>query len=83
MFKRDYSLFNKTKFLSDVQNINWQDDLRIDTDISTLFDIYYSKISQIIDKHIPLKQLSIREMKFASKPWITSGLKVSISMKNK
>jgi hypothetical protein len=45
-----------------------------------LFDIYYS---QIIDKHIPLKQLSIREMKFASKPWITSGLKVSISMKNK
>jgi hypothetical protein len=67
----------------DMQNINWQDDLRIDTDISTLFDIYYSKISQIIDKHIPLKQLSICEMKFASKPWITSGLKVSISVKNK
>ena len=81
MFKRDYSQFNKTEFLSEMQNINWQDVLTIDTgtDITILFDRYYSKISQIVDKHLPLRQLSKREMKFNSKPWITSALKVSIS----
>ena len=81
---RDYSHFSKTEFLSEMHNINWEDCLRNDPDISNLFDIYYSKISQIVDKHIPLKLLSTREMKFSlSLVYITAALKVSISIKNK
>jgi uncharacterized pyridoxamine 5'-phosphate oxidase family protein len=33
--------------------------------------------------HIPIKQLSRKELKFQSKPWITSAIKVSIHVKNK
>ena len=47
-----------------------------------MFDYFYSKISQIVDKHIPIKQLSRRELKFKSKPWITSAIKRSIKVKN-
>lgn len=39
-------------------------------------------MSTIIDKHIPVKQLSKREQKFLSKPWITSALRKSIYVKN-
>ena len=39
-------------------------------------------MSTIIDKHIPVKQLSKRERKFLSKPWITSALRKSIYVKN-
>ena len=47
-----------------------------------MFDCFYSKISQIVNKHIPIKQLSRRELKFKSKPWITSAIKRSIKVKN-
>ena len=43
----------------------------------------YDKLNQIIDKHIPFKKLSRKEIKFKSKPWITKGLKNSIKLKNK
>ena len=40
-----------------------------------------SKVSGIVDKHIPLKRLSKRDLKFQRKPWITSAIKVSIRVK--
>ena len=48
-----------------------------------MFDSFYSKLSDVIDKHIPVKQLSKKELKFQSKPWITQAIKVSIYVKNK
>ena len=48
-----------------------------------MFDKFYSEISEIVDRHIPIKQLSRKELKFRSKPWITKALKVSIHIKNK
>ena len=40
-------------------------------------------ISDIIDVHIPLIQLSKGELRTKSKPWITNALRVSINIKNK
>ena len=48
-----------------------------------MFDSLYSKLSEIIDAHIPSKQLSRRELKIKSKPWITPAIKTSIQIKNK
>ena len=50
------------------------------TDISDMFDKFYFKANDIIDKHLPLKPLSRREY---TKPWITSGLKASVANKNR
>ena len=47
-----------------------------------MFKSFYSKISSIIDKHIPVKQLSRRELKLKSKPWISDALQKSIPIKN-
>ena len=47
-----------------------------------MFNTFYNKISSIIDKHIPDKQLSKKECRFLSKPWITMGLRKSIYTKN-
>ena len=48
-----------------------------------MFDTFYSKISEFIDIHIPLKQLSKKESQFKTKPWITSAIRTSIKIKNK
>ena len=51
-------------------------------DPSLMFQSFYSVVSNIIDRHIPVKQLSRRELKLKSKPWITLGIKKSIQIKN-
>ena len=40
-------------------------------------------MSKILDKHAPLKRLSKYKLKFKTKPWITTALQKSISIKNK
>ena len=40
-------------------------------------------MSIIHDKHSPLKKLSKYELKFKTKPWITTFLQKYISIKNK
>jgi hypothetical protein len=48
-----------------------------------MFDLFYSKTTDIIDKHIPVKELSRKEIKLKSKPWITQAIQKSINTKNK
>jgi len=83
LYKRDYSNFNESAFLEDLDSINWSHEFSDSGNASLMFDQFYSNISTIVDKHIPLKQLSIREIKQLTKPWITKGLQTSIKIKNR
>ena len=46
-----------------------------------MFDSFYNKISEVIDTHTPIKQLSSQGLKSRSKPSITSGIRISIRIK--
>ena len=48
-----------------------------------MFDSFYTRISDLINVLMPLKQLSKREIRMKSKPWITTALRISINIKNK
>ena len=69
-------------FLEDLESIEWNYESSNTGNASTLFDQFYSEITNIVDKHIPLRQLSTREIKQMTKPWITKGLQTSIKIKN-
>ena len=58
-----------------MQAVNWETIFTSNCNSSSMFDSFYDKTSEIIDKHIPIKQISRGELKFKSKP-------VSIQMKN-
>ena len=73
LFKRDYSNFDENLFVEE----------SLESDPSKMFDSLYSNLSKIIDNHIPIKQLSRKELKVKSKPWVTSAIKTSIQIKNK
>ena len=45
--------------------------------------MYLDKINMFLDTYAPLKRINKYKLKFKSKPWITLGLKKSISVKNK
>ena len=76
--KRDYSTL-----IQDIQSVDWEGVLHANPDPNVMLDSFYSRISDIITVHIPLIQLSKRELRMKSKPWITDALRVSINIKNK
>ena len=82
VFQSDYSNFDKQALVTDIQSINWDVLLRDVYEPSSMFDSFYNKISEVIDTHIPIKQLSRLGLKSRSKPWITSGIRTSIRIKN-
>ena len=46
-----------------------------------MFDNFYIKLSEVVDLHLPVEQLSKQDLKARSKPWITSGIRTSIRIK--
>lgn len=82
-FKRDYTNFDQRQFVSDISAIDWTTILSRCSDVDDMFDSFYSNLNKIVDKHVPLKQLSKKEIKISCKPWITKGLRTSIRKKNK
>ena len=51
-------------------------------DVDKAFSHFYDSSNVLVNKHVPLKKVSNRMRKQFSKPWITSGLKKSIKVKN-
>ena len=47
------------------------------------FHNYIEEVEKMISNHAPLSKAKKRDLKFQSKPWITSGLQKSIAIKNK
>lgn len=82
LFKRDYRNFDEETFKEEFQSIDWSGILT-GVNINELFNSFYSKTSDIVDKHLPLIQLNKHETKSLSKPWITSAIRKSIAIKNR
>ena len=51
--------------------------------VDKLFSSFYNKLNKLVNKHVPRKNVTKRDMKNFSKPWITAGIKRSIKEKNR
>ena len=86
LFKRGYSKRDSEALISEVRNVNWSEVLGSEsgaTDVNTVFQSFYDRITEIINKHAPIRKLSRKEIKSLSKPWVTPGIKTSIRNKEK
>lgn len=84
--KRDYSKLDTEALVEDIKRIDWNDTFNIDeetVDVNVFFQNFYSRVNNIIDKHVPLRQLTRKEIRSLSKPWVTEGIKTSIKVKEK
>ena len=83
MHKRDLKNFDKEGLVADVLNIQWPEVLSIDLgDVNHSFDMFDQKINEVLDKHVPLKKLTKKELRLQSKPWITPGILNSIKRRD-
>ena len=71
-------------FAKDLLEVDWDRMIANGANCSDkLFSTFYNKYNKIVNKHAPFKRLSNRKAKQLSKPWITTGIKASIAVKNK
>ena len=84
ILKRNMKSLVKENLVADVLSINWCEVISMDKmDVNYSFENFYTKISEIIDKHVPLKKVSKKEIKLQAKPWITPGIIKSITRRDK
>ena len=71
-FKRDTKNFDRENFFLDLLSINWDEVIKLDLqDPNISFAEYYTTINNLIDKYMPLRKMSRKEVKLMFKPWIS------------
>ena len=81
---RDFKSRKKENFKSDIKDTKWDKILELNkrnVDLSS--ENFLKTFDSIIDKHLPLRKLTIQEKKLSQKPWITIGILNSIKNKNR
>jgi 50S ribosomal subunit-associated GTPase HflX len=66
-----------------MSSIDWQSDLNNIHDLHQLTTNCVKKVTEVVNKHAPLRKASVSKMKQFTKPWISNGLLTSIKTKQK
>ena len=62
-YLRDYSQFNEAQFIEEVAKVNWMTVFGNSEDVNFIFSSFLDNLSELVDKHVPLKKLSKRKEK--------------------
>ena len=57
---RDYKLANYDKANDDIKQINWEEDVFNGENIDDIYNSFLNKLNTCLDKHIPLKNITVR-----------------------
>ncbi len=80
-FIRLYTDKNNLAFRKGIKEVNWRDLFADCEDVDKLYDLFINKIDGIFRGSYPLVKMSRRAAR--DKEWITKGIKISSSRKNK
>ena len=84
IFERDWSNIDQENFILDYFSTNWDIALKIDKqNVNYSTESFLNKINSLLSNYAPLKKINNYNLKFRLKPWITTGIQKSISVKNK
>ena len=84
IFEKDWSNFDQENFILDYFSTDWDIARNLDEqNVNYSTESFLNKINSLLSNYVPLKKINKYKLKFRSKPWITTGLQKSISVKNK
>ena len=82
-YERDRSKFKQENFILDYFDKDWADLLQIDQqNVNFSLDFFLNNKNSVLNVNTPLKKVNKYKLKFKTKPWVTSELQKSISIKN-
>ena len=84
LYYRDYRTFKQEDFLSELTQINWDENLRhLNNNIHQSTKNIINHIERVTQRHAPMKEVSQSKLKQLNKPWITNGILKSIKVKQR
>ena len=79
-FIRDTKNFDRENFLLDLLEIDWIDTIQLERqDPNLSFNHFFQTITSLIDKYMPLRKMTNKEIKHQTKPWINREILKLIS----
>ena len=78
---RDFSNYSKAKFLNELSQLDPIGAVSGLNDVNKSLSVFYNKLNKLLNKHAPFKPISKRKKKRLLKPWVTKGIRKSITMK--
>ena len=82
-YKRSYKNVDTNKFKNELQSIDWTALSINNNDVNQSLKNFLNISKSLLDKYVPLKQITKKQMKTSSRPWITKGILTSIRKKYK
>ena len=81
--ERDWLRSNHEEFILDYISVDWPQTLKLqNNNVNASFQNFFDSLNNILDIHAPFKKVTKHKIKLRTKPWITSALQESISIKN-
>ena len=82
-FERDWSNLNQENFILDYFSVNWKNIINLQkNDVNHSLQSFFDSVNDLLKIYAPYKKIQKYKLEFKEKPWITSGLQKSISIKN-
>ena len=83
IYKRNFKQFCSKEFITDSEIVNWDNILDVFEDnVNKFFQNVSNKITDILEKHVPITKLSLKVMKSSNKPWITKETLKPVNQRN-
>ena len=81
---RNLTNFDKENFLLDFLGIDWNEVISLENNNpNQSFNSFFVEIDSLVNRYIPLKKLTKKEVKSHFKPWITTGIRNSMKKRDK
>ena len=77
---RSFKNFNEANFISDLESIPW-DVIKVFDNVDDALDAWYSLFTDVIDKHVPLKQHRVKNVNQPN--WLTPEIIDSIKIRDR
>ena len=81
ILKSDYSSFNEKNFLSDFSAMDFNY-VYNSIDVDCVYNKFLDDITSLVEKHVPTKRCTKKELKLKAKPWINKRIQKMMRIRN-
>ena len=82
-YARDFRNFNKREFDEELSNLDSSDTIDERNGTEICYQSFYLKIEKLLDEMAPYRKMTKKEIRLEERPWITQGLLISMSVRDK
>ena len=77
-----FANLDEDNLIKDIGKLNLTENILKINDLNKKYDSFHENLMQVVNKNVPLKEMSNKEIKKKKKPWIIKGIITSIHKRN-